>query len=177
MRMFKKKYLKEVKKQKEGEVTKLTVNKHGRKVLLGEELDGMVQKYVQAIRDAGTPIGTNVVMAAAQGIVKAHDRTFLFENGGYISITRNWALSLLGRMDYVKRKATTKSTPKMSDEVFQGVKTRFLKQVSSVSKLRSIPESLMINIDQTGIKLVPTGDWQQVAARGWKLQDLMTSGS
>lgn len=140
------------------------MKKRGRKVLLGEELDGMVQKYVQAIRDAGTPIGTNVVMAAAQGIVKAHDRTFLFENGGYISITRNWALSLLGRMGYVKRKATTKSTPKMSDEVFQGVKTRFLKQVSSVSKLTSIPESLMINIDQTGIKLVPTGDWTMAAS-------------
>ena len=47
----------------------------------GEELDGMVQKYVQAIRNAGTPIGTSVVMAAAQGIVKAYDRTPLFENG------------------------------------------------------------------------------------------------
>ena len=163
VRAFKKKYLEEVKKQK-GEVTKLAVKKRGRKVLLGEELDGMVQKYVQAIRNAGTPIGTSVVMAAAQGIVKANDRTLLFENGGYISITRNWALSLLGRMGYVKRKATTSSTPWMSDEEFQAVKTRFLKQVSSVSKLRSIPESLIINIDQTGVKLVPTSDWTMAAS-------------
>ena len=41
----------------------------------------MVQKYVQAIHNAGTPIGTSVVMAAAKGIVKAYDRTPLFENG------------------------------------------------------------------------------------------------
>ena len=26
-------------------------------------------------------------------------------------------------------------------------------------QLRAIPESLVINLDQTGIKLVPTGDW------------------
>lgn len=71
-------------------------------------------------------------------------------------------------MGYVKLKAITKSTPKMSDEEFQKVKTTFLKQVSSVSKLRNIPESLIINIDQTGIKLVQQGigPWQQVAARG-----------
>ena len=156
--------MEEVRKQKD-EVTKLTVKKHGRKVLLGEELDGMVQKYVQAIRNAGTPIGTSVVMAAAQSIVKAYDRTLLFENGGYIAITRSWALFLLGRMGYIKRKATTKSTPRMSDEEFLRVKTTFLKQVSSISKLRNIPESLIIN---TGLSLFQRGigPWQQVAARG-----------
>ena len=65
-------------------------------------------KYVKAMRNAGTPICTSVVIAAAQGIVKAYDRTFLCENEGHVSISRNWALSLLGRMGYVKHKATTK---------------------------------------------------------------------
>ena len=45
-------------------MTKLTVEKCGRKVLLVKELDGLVQKYVQAMHNAGTPIGTSVVMAA-----------------------------------------------------------------------------------------------------------------
>ena len=62
----------------------------------GEELDGMVQKYVQAIRNAGTPIGTSVVMAAAQGIVKAY-APFLkmglhlnHKELGSISALKNW---------------------------------------------------------------------------------------
>ena len=58
-----------------------------------------------------------------------------------------------------KAQSYKKSTPKMSEEEFQRVKASFLKQFSNVAKLRSIPESLIINIDQTGIKLVPTGEW------------------
>lgn len=60
------KYLEEARKQK-AKVAKLTVKKTGRKVLLGEELDGMVHKYVQAMLNAETPSGA-VVMAAAQGV-------------------------------------------------------------------------------------------------------------
>lgn len=56
----------------------------------------------------------------------------------------------------MKRKATTKA---MSDAQFEGVKARYLKQISKMVVLREIPESLIINLDQTGIKLVPNGDW------------------
>ena len=67
-------------------------------------------------------------------------------------------MSLLKRMGFVKRKATTKSTPGMSSEVFERMKAVFLKQVARMAKLRDIPDSLIINLDQTGVKLVPTGD-------------------
>ena len=30
-------------------------------------------------------------------------------------------------------------------------------------KLRDIPDNLIINLDQTGIKLVPVGDWTMAA--------------
>ena len=74
VRLFiKGKYLEEVRKQN-GELTKLTVKKRGRKVLLGEELDGMVQKYVQAMHNTGTPIGTS-----DQDTVKVYDRTILLK--------------------------------------------------------------------------------------------------
>ena len=85
------------------------------------------------------------------------------EHGGYIEISKSWAQLLLERMNNVKRKATTKFTPGMSSQEFERVKTRFLKQIARMVKLREIPDSLIINLDQTGIKLVSTGDWTMAA--------------
>ena len=91
MRLFKKKYLDEIKKLEHtgtSEVTSLPKQRTGRKVMLGEQLDAKVKKYVQALRSAGTPIGSSIVMAAGEGIVRAHDRTLLVQHGGHIWITK-----------------------------------------------------------------------------------------
>ncbi len=156
VRSFKKKYLEEVKKRhvpgvEYEQVTRLPGHKRGRKFLLGEELDGKVSKYVEALRSAGTPIGSSVVMAAGEGLVRAYDGTLLVDHGGHITITKSWAMSLLKRMGYmyVKRKATTKSTPGVSGEEFERIRASFLKQVGRMVQLRDIPDSLIINLDQT----------------------------
>ena len=47
----------------------------GRKVMLGEELDDKGKNYVEALRINGAPIGSSIVMAAGEGLIKAHDRT------------------------------------------------------------------------------------------------------
>lgn len=143
--------------------------------MLGEQLDGKVKNYVQALRSAGTPIGSSIVMAAGEGIVRAHDRTLLVQHGGHIQITKSWAMSLMNRMGFVKRKATTKSTPGLSGEDFERVKKGYLKQLARMVKLRDIPDNLIINLDQTGVKLVPTGDWT-LAARGSRRVELAGLG-
>ena len=135
------------------------VLKRGRKVMLGEELDEKVKTYVQVLRSNGAPIGSSVVMAVDLGMIRAHDRTLLVEHGGHIAITKAWAMSLLQRMGYVKRKATTKSPPGMTPEVFESLKDGFLKQIAKMVQLRNIPDCLIINLDQTGVKLIPVGDW------------------
>ena len=68
-------------------------------------------------------------------------------------------------MGFGKRKATTKSTPSMSGEEFETAKAEFLMQVAGMVQLRNIPDSLIINLDQMGVKLVPAGDWT-MAAKG-----------
>ena len=165
VRVFKKRYLEEMKKLEnpEDEVRSLPILKRGRKVMLGEQLDDKVKKYIMALRSAGTPVSSSIVMAVGEGMVKAHDRTMLVQHGGHIQITKAWALSLLKRMGYVKRKATTKSTPGMSGEEFKRVRKEFLKQIAGIVKLQDIPDNLIINLDQTGIKLVPAGDWTMAA--------------
>ena len=66
-------------------------------------------------------------------------------------------------MGYLKRKATTKSKPGMSSQEFKRVKTTYLNQIARMVKLKEMPDSLIINLNQTGIKLVPTGDWTMAA--------------
>ena len=153
-------------------VDSLPVCKRGRKLLLGNQLDEKVQNYIRALHSAGTPIGSSIVMAAAEGILRAFDRTLLVRNGGYIEIGKSWAMSLLKRMGYVKH---MKSTPGVSGEQFEKVKSSHLKQIGEMVKLRSMPDSLIINLDQTGMKLVPTGDWT-MAAEGSRQVEMIGLG-
>ena len=101
--------------------------------MLWEQLDAKVKNYVQALRSAGIPIGFGIVIAAGEGIVRAHNRTQLMQRGGHIQITKTRILSLLKRMGFVKRKATTMSIPSMSGEEFERVKAEFLKQVAGTA--------------------------------------------
>ena len=102
--------LKEASKSKSGKsgtVDSLETKQKGRPLLLGEELDTAVQEYVSSLRIAGGVVNTVVVRAAAEGIISARDITKLTSHGGHINITKSWAMSLLNRMGYVKRKAST----------------------------------------------------------------------
>ena len=51
-------------------------------------------------------VKTSITMAAATAIVRKADRNLLEENGGPITITNNWAKSLLYRMNFVKRRGS-----------------------------------------------------------------------
>ena len=104
--------------------------------MIGESLDTDIKKYLCALRLADTPVSCSLVLAAAEGIVVSKDRTLLIENGGHVALTRGWALSLLMRMDYVKRKASTK-TGKLSNEQSQ---RKFLLEISGMVRAQDIPD-------------------------------------
>ena len=97
---------------------------------------------ITALRKAGTPVNARVILAATEGIVKATDRTWLFENGGHIKLSLNWAYSLLRRMGYGKRKATTKARTALSQEQFAAVKKRCLRQIKKAVRDGKIPQNL-----------------------------------
>ena len=62
------------------------------------------QKYILALKEAGNPINTDVVLAAAESIISATDKSVLVENGGKLALTRGWAVSLLQRTGLVAKK-------------------------------------------------------------------------
>ena len=111
VRLFKKKYLEAVKQRAaqgdSSSAISIPSKRMGRPLTLGD-LDPKVQQYIRALRQAGAPVGTTVIIAAAKGIVMSVDQTMLVENGGHIQMTKTWAQSLMHRMELVKRKASTK---------------------------------------------------------------------
>lgn len=136
----------------------LTPKKRGRKLLLGEELDNNVKRFVSSIRKSGEVVNTAIVKAAGRGIVLSVDRSLLRENGGHIEITRAWALSLMNRMELVKRKGTTSNKVLRVDN-FDHEKSKFLTKIQTRVTEYGIPPSLIINWDQTGLHVVPVSQW------------------
>ena len=92
--------------------------RHGRPLSLGE-LDKEVQIYVRALRAAGTPVTVPVVLAATEGIVLAKDRNMLARYGGSLGLNRSWVVSLMRRMGFVKRKATTQAKHQVTPDQFR----------------------------------------------------------
>ena len=139
------------------EVKTLPAKKRGRLLMLGEDIDKQLQLYLQKVRDQGGVITASVVVAAARGILLSNDRSKLVEFGGHIELSRQWAYSVLTRMKFVRRKATT-SKSKHTPANFEQLKG-FLNDVVSVVTMEEIPPQLILNWDQTGIHLVPASSW------------------
>ncbi len=129
----------------------------GRPLLLGSEMDDLVHKYVVYLREKGGVINSAIVISAAIGIVKSRDSNLLKSNGGHIELTKSWALSLLQRMGFVKRRNTTKSKVTIAD--FEEKKMQFLFDIKAIIEMEEIPPELVINWDHTGINYIPVSNW------------------
>ena len=109
------------------------------------------------MEEAGAVINSAITIAVAEGIVKKHNSNLLMCNGGHISLTKTWAQSILKRMGYVKRRASTKAKVTVAD--FDAQKALFLHDVKSIIVMEEIPPQLVINWDHTGINFVPVSNW------------------
>ena len=110
------------------------------------------------MRERGGAVSERIAMAAAQGILLAVDRNKLQQFGGNVQLNRFWAHSLLRRMKFVQRKATTAKS-RHSVENLSELKKSFLEEVCNTVVMEEIPKELIMNWDQTGIKLVPSSSW------------------
>lgn len=129
-------------------ISELPIKKKGRPLLLGRKLDEAVQEYVLKLRDHGCLINTSIFIAVAKGLGEVMDLTRLAKYGGPATLTVPWAKSLLKRMDFTKRRATTKSNPPTGDLV--DMKQPFLAEVLETVEFNDIPPELIFNWDQTG---------------------------
>ena len=130
-------------------------------------MDLKVQMYLKKVREGGGVVTARITMAAARGILLTCDRSMLAEFGGHVHLNRHWAYSLLHRMKFVQRKGTTAKS-KLTIADFNQAKEQFLEDVVTTVDMEEIPPELILNWDQTGIKIVPSSTWtmeQQGAKR------------
>ena len=146
------------KRPRDESVDHLPAKKRGRKLLLGSEVDAKVQAYIRQVREGGGSVSSRIVIAGAKGILLSSNRSLLSDYGGPISLTRAWAHSLLKRMQFVRRKGTTAKS-KLSREHFHRLKAEFLQEILSTVSMEEIPAELVLNLDQTGMKIVPSSSW------------------
>ena len=131
----------------------LCSKKRERPVLLGVKMDECLQQLLLWMRSRGTPVGTTVVIGAAQGILMNHKS----KGNSEIRLNKEWARSLLCRIGFTKRNANSKL--KVLPENFYKIKEQFLIDVRSVIKMEDVPPSLVLNWDHTAIKIVPSSNW------------------
>ena len=135
----------------------LPSKKRGRPLLLGHELDDQVKSYIKDLRGKGGSVDTTVVIACAEAMVNRVDKKLLKDNGGPIDLSKTWAKSLLQRIGYVKRKATTSA--KVEPSHFEELKEQYLLDIKAALEIMDIPMGLIMNWDHTGVNIVPGSQW------------------
>ena len=104
-------------------------------------------------------MNVNIVLAAAEGVVTAVDRTLLKNNGETIELKRPWAQSLMRRMKFVKHRGSTQVKAKLSIADIAKLRKSYLLQIKGMVDAHNIPSQLVIDWDQAGVKLVPSSNW------------------
>ena len=127
----------------------------GRPLLIGE-FDDQVYEYVKHLRAAGGIVNCNIV-AAAKGFISHKKPSLLKEHGGSLDLGKKWAESFLVHGGFVKRKAT-KAARKLPPD-YPDLKLAYLKRIQDEVEAHDIPWDMVINWDQTGLKLVPVNSW------------------
>ena len=149
--------LKEKKKLGEAEVKSLPGKTRGRPPLLGRKCDDILQQLIVSMRSRGSPVGSSVTIGVGRGIMMRHNKSLLQEFGGPIILGKEWAKSVLRRMGFTKRRASSKS--KILLQNFEVIKQQYLNDIKSVVVMEDIPTGLIINWDQTAMKIVPSSAW------------------
>ena len=110
----------------------------------------MVQKYIIASSSRGNVISRSIATSTAKALIS--------RNPGYVGQidpeSSSWAQSLFHRMGFVRRRGTTAKL-EIPDGAFKEAHLLFTHDIVSKVDKYNIPDSLIINIDQTPTKYVP----------------------
>ena len=139
------------------ELDALVVIGPGRHSLLPSDVEQMVLDVIKGLRTAGTPVSTATVVATAGAIMAEKHKEQLKGNGGHVELTRPWAKKWLQRHGWTKRKATSGKRHPPAD--LDAQRAVFTASVAQIMQTEHIPNELVYNVDETGVKIVPVTDW------------------
>lgn len=148
------KYRSQLKNTPQSALEHVTIGaKRGRPLLLSDDLDFKLRSFLTNLRTAGGTINRHVLYGVLMGLIKSD----LSRYGQYLEfcVTNGWVQSLYIRMGYTRRMVTT-SRPVITRALWLETRDRFLNEIAEAVATYNIPDQLIINVDQTPSKFVPT---------------------
>ena len=138
-------------KKQNCEVSKgLKILPRGRPLLLGS-LDQMVQKFLLALRSRGGLVSSTIAISSAKALIARNPQL----NLNHIDLDSSyWAQSLFRRMGF-KRRLRTTGKVEIPEGARKEAELLFIHNIVSVVERYEIPDSLIMNMDQTPLKYVP----------------------
>ena len=126
--------------------------KRGRLLHLDEELDRKLRAMVITLRKAGSVINLHVIRGVLMGLIHSNPTQFC-------TLLRFRHHAILGaitlRMKF-SRCAVTTPRPAVTKSLWMEVRSQFLHDISRELLEHGIPDELIINVDHTPSKFVPT---------------------
>ena len=121
--------------------------KRGRPILLGE-IDEMVQRFLLTVRKKDRVVNAVVARSVAKALVKCSGQKEL----EVIDLDRRWGIqSLFHQMHFVRRTGTT-SKVQIPEGAKKEAELTFLHRIVSTVEKYKIPNSMILNFDQTSLK-------------------------
>ena len=127
--------------------------------MLGQ-IDQMVQTYIKAVSSRGGLVTRTLANSAAKALMAR----YLNLVGNIDVDSSSWAKSLFKRMGFVRR-IKTSSKVSIPDGARKEIEFLFHHEIVSLIEEHDISCSMIINIDQTPLKYVPTSNFN-LAAKG-----------
>ena len=90
---------------------------------------------LQSIRSSGGIVNTSIAIGVITGVIHDLDNNLLLENGFHINVNKKVARRLLTRMNFVKRRGTTKN--KITVENFKVLEAQFLEDIHTLYSLKA----------------------------------------
>ena len=125
----------------------------GRPLRLGQNVERHAMMVIHQVRESGDVVNNSVVVGIITGIMGDTDSNLLAENDGPITVGKEAAWCLLGRMQFVKRRRMTKANVVSFD--FQALEAQFLGDIRSIVIFENIPAKVILNWNHTGLNYVP----------------------
>ena len=124
----------------------------GRPLTLGQNVERNAMMVIHQVRESGYVVNNSVVVGIITGIMGDTDSNLLVD--GPIPVGKEAARCLLGRMQFVKRRRTTKANVVSFD--FQALEAQFLGDIRSIVIFENILAKMILNWNHTGLNYVPS---------------------
>ena len=113
-----------------------------------------VQDLLLTMRAGGAPINTAIIRCVITAVMETAAPALLAEYQLSQSFCSRWARK---RLLWTWRSGTTAASKLPVDWEAQGIK--MAQRIAAAMELHAVHPSLVINLDQTGVRLVPSGRW------------------